>query len=66
MSPMLALDECSIPGTNPVVETKKWHPRGLVATSFVYGLAVVGLGLGATVDLIRRRTQTPSTKEVSR
>jgi len=42
------------------------HHGGLVATSYVYGLAVIVLAIFATVNLIRLRTQsTPSTEEVS-
>ena len=40
---------------------------GLVATSYEYGLAVIVLGLIATVNLVRVRNQNiPLTKEVSR
>jgi MFS family permease len=40
---------------------------GLVATSYEYGLAVIVLGLVATVNLIRvRNHDTPSTEEITR
>jgi hypothetical protein len=40
---------------------------GLVATSYEYGLAVIVLGLIATVNLVRvRNPNIPLTKEVSR
>jgi hypothetical protein len=43
------------------------HGGGLVTTSYEYGLAVIALGLVATVNLIRiRNHNTPTTKEVTR
>jgi MFS family permease len=43
------------------------HGGGLVATSYVYGVAVIALAGFATLNLVHlRRAQTPSTKEVAR
>jgi hypothetical protein len=42
------------------------HGGGLVATSYEYGVAVIVLGVIATVNLLRVRTRnTPSTEEVT-
>jgi MFS family permease len=42
------------------------HGGGLVTTSYEYGLAVIVLGLVATINLIRVHNNTPSTEEVTR
>jgi MFS family permease len=42
------------------------HGSGLVTTSYEYGLAVIVLGIVATVNLIRVRSHNTLTKEVTR
>jgi MFS family permease len=41
------------------------HGGGLVTTSYEYGVAVIFLGLLATINLLRADHITPSTKEVT-
>jgi hypothetical protein len=40
------------------------HGGGIVATSYVYGLAVIALAAFATFNLVRTRSYNPLTMEV--